>query len=65
MWIEVKDGTSDEAKNDTFWKNIVTSISEVSRIISMTEIIIILFIVRNWIVNFVRNQLKLCCQGNQ
>ena len=65
MWIEVKVGTSDEAKDDTFWENIVTSISKVSRIISMTEIIIILFIVRNWIMNFVGNELKLCCQGNQ
>ena len=37
MWIEVKEGTSEAAQDDTFWKNIVKNISKVSRTISMTE----------------------------
>ena len=65
MWIEVKEGTSEAAQDDTFWNNIVKNISKVSRTISMSEIIIILFIVRAWIVQLGQHQLKSCSQGNQ
>ena len=37
MWIEVKEGTSEAAKEDTFWENIVKNINKVSRTISMTK----------------------------